>query len=68
MELLLQSLLPKQCHRLSSHGYPGQISVAQNVPKPRAFNLASYTDTSYNNANNNVKMNSYKPGMSKTCL
>jgi len=46
-------------------GYSGQTSVAHTVPKPRAFNLASYTGTTYNNANNNVKMNSYKTGMSK---
>jgi len=46
-------------------GHPGQISVAQNVPKPRTFNLASYTNTNFNNANSNFKMNSYKPGTSR---
>src|SRR6187455_1351265 len=46
-------------------GHPGQINVAQNVPKPRSFNLASYTSTNYNNANSNFKMNSYKAGISK---
>jgi uncharacterized membrane protein YgcG len=46
-------------------GHPGVTSVAQNVPKPRTFNLASYTNTSYNNANSNFKMNSYKTGTSK---
>jgi len=44
-------------------GYAGQTSVAQNVARPRAFNLASYTGTTYNNANNSVKMSSYKTGM-----
>jgi len=44
-------------------GYQGQTSVAQNVSRPRPFNLASYTGTTYNNANNSVKMNSYKTGM-----
>jgi hypothetical protein len=42
--------------------HPGTVSVAQNVPKPRAFNLAGYTRTTYNNANSNIRMNSYKPG------
>jgi uncharacterized membrane protein YgcG len=42
--------------------HPGTVSVAQNVPKPRTFNLASYTNTTYNNANSNIRMNSYKPG------
>ena len=46
-------------------GHPGVISVAQNDPKPRSFNLASYTNTSYSNANSNVKMNTYKSGLSK---
>ena len=46
-------------------GHPGVINVAQNVPKPRSFNLASYTNTNYNNANSNVKMNSYKSGNSR---
>lgn len=41
---------------------PKQSSVVTNVPKPRNFNLSSYTNTSYNNANSNVKMNSVKPG------
>ena len=44
-------------------GYAGQTSVAQNVARPRAFNLASYTGTTYNNANNSVKMSSYKTGI-----
>ena len=46
-------------------GHPGVISVAQTVPKPRSFNLASYTNTNYNNANSSVKMNTYKKGVSK---
>jgi hypothetical protein len=46
-------------------GHPGQMNVAQNVPKPRSFNLASYTNTNYNNANSNFKTNSYKIGTSK---
>jgi uncharacterized membrane protein YgcG len=46
-------------------GYQGQTSVAQNVARPRTFNLASYTGTTYNNANNSVKMNSYKTGMGR---
>jgi len=46
-------------------GYQGQTSVAQNVSRPRAFNLSSYTGTTYNNANNSVKMNSYKTGMGR---
>ena len=46
-------------------GYPGQTSVAQNVSRPRAFNLATYTGTTYNNANSSVKMNSYKTGMGR---
>lgn len=43
-------------------GYPGQTSVVQNVSRPRAFNLATYTGSTYNNANNSVK-NSYKTGI-----
>ena len=35
------------------------------LPRPRTFNLASYTGTTYNNANNSVKMNSYKTGMGR---
>jgi len=46
-------------------GNPGQISIAQNVSKPRAFNLASYTGRTYNNVNTGIKMNSYKAGMIK---
>ena len=46
-------------------GYQGQTSVASNVARPRTFNLASYTGTTYNNANNSVKMNSYKTGMGR---
>lgn len=41
--------------------HPGTVSIAQNVPKPRTFNLNSYTNTNYNNANSNFRMNSYKP-------
>jgi len=44
-------------------GHPGQTSVAQSISKPRAFNLASYTGTTFNNANSSIKMNSYKVGM-----
>jgi len=43
-------------------GYPGKINVVQNVPKPRSFNLASYTNTNFNNTNSNFKTNSYKSG------
>ena len=46
-------------------GHPGQTSVAQNVQRPRTFNLASYTGTTYNNANNSINMNSYKTGMGR---
>ena len=45
-------------------GHPGIVNVAQNVPKPRNFNLLSYTNTNFNNGNNNSKMNSYKSGIS----
>src|SRR5258705_1102374 len=45
--------------------HPGQINVVQNVPKPRNFNLTSYTNTNYNNANSNVRMNSYKSGTNR---
>ena len=46
--------------------HPGMGSVAQqNTPKPRTFNIASYTNTNFNNANSNFKMNSYKPGTSR---
>ena len=41
---------------------PKQTHVVANVPRPRNFNLASYTNSNYNNANSNVRMNSYKPG------
>jgi len=46
-------------------GHPGgQVSVAQNVTRPKNFNLASYTNiNNYNNANSGIKMNSYKTGM-----
>lgn len=37
---------------------PKQSSVITNVPKPRDFNLASYTNTAYNNVNNNINMRS----------
>ena len=36
-------------------GHPGQVNTVQNVPKPRSFNLTSYTNTNYNNANSNVQ-------------
>ena len=42
---------------------PKQSYSVANVPKPRNFNVGSYTNTSYNNANNNVRMNSVKPGV-----
>ncbi len=42
---------------------PKQTRTVANVPKPRNFNLASYTNTNYNNANNGVRMNSLKPGV-----
>jgi uncharacterized membrane protein YgcG len=46
-------------------GHPGiNLSVAQNVARPRNFNLLSYTNTDFNNANNNTKMNSYKSRIS----
>lgn len=42
--------------------HPGTTTnVAQNVPKPRNFNVASYTNNNYNTTNNNVNMRSYKP-------
>ena len=41
---------------------PKQNNVVANVPKPRNFNPGSYTNTNYNNANSNVRMNIYKPG------
>jgi uncharacterized membrane protein YgcG len=41
---------------------PKQTSNVTNIPKPRNFNLNSYTNTSYNTANNGVKMNSVKNG------
>ena len=49
------------CHNNVIIYNPKQSSVVVNVPKPRNFNLSSYTNTAYNNANNNVRMNS-KPG------
>jgi hypothetical protein len=45
-------------------GHPGIVNVAQNVPKPRTFNLLSYSNTNLNNANNNSGRNSYKSGLS----
>lgn len=45
-------------------GHPGIVSVAQNDPKPRNFNLLSYSNTNYNNGNSNFRMNSYKSGIS----
>jgi hypothetical protein len=53
------------CHNNVIAYHPGQISVVQNVPKPRNFNLASYTNTNYNNTNSSINMNSYKPGSSR---
>ena len=51
------------CHNNNVIIYnPKQTNVVANVPKPRNFNLSSYTNTNYNNANSNVRMNSYKPG------
>jgi uncharacterized membrane protein YgcG len=41
---------------------PKQNSTVTNVPKPRNFNLNSYTNTNYNTVNNGVKMNSVKTG------
>jgi hypothetical protein len=51
------------CHNnvVVYHPNPG-MSVAQNVPKPRLFNISSYTNTNYNNANNSIQMNTYKLG------
>ena len=46
-------------------GHPGIVNVAQNVPKPRSFSLASYTNTNFNNGIYNPKSNSYKPGSSR---
>lgn len=43
-------------------GQTGQTSVGNIASKPRAFNLASYTNTNFNNANS-TNMNSYKVGM-----
>src|SRR6185436_18855803 len=40
--------------------HPGVGVAQQNVPKPRNFNIASYTNTNYNVANSNVNMRSYK--------
>ena len=46
--------------------HPGVASVAkQNTPKPRTFNIASYINTNYNVANNNVNMKSYKQTTSR---
>lgn len=42
--------------------YPKQTQTIANVPKPKNFSLASYTNANYNNANSGVKMNSFKPG------
>src|SRR5688572_29523774 len=51
------------CHNNNVIIYnPKQTTTVAHVPKPRHFNLSSYTNTSFNNANNNIKMNSYKPG------
>ena len=46
--------------------HPGVGSIAQqNTPKPRSFNIASYTNTNYNVANNNVNMKTYKPNIGR---
>lgn len=51
------------CHNNNVIIYnPKQTSTVANVPKPRNFNLTAYTNTNYNNANNNVRMNTYKQG------
>ena len=39
-------------------GHPGTVTVAQNVPRPRTFNLLSYTNTNFNNVNSNTSINS----------
>jgi hypothetical protein len=41
---------------------PKQNNTVTNVPRPRNFNLNSYTNTTYNTVNNGVKMNSVKNG------
>ena len=41
---------------------PKQTQSIANVPKPKNFNLTSYTNANYNNANSGVRMNSFKPG------
>ncbi|HET9746299.1 MAG TPA: hypothetical protein VFP97_11340 [Chitinophagaceae bacterium] len=41
--------------------HPGTSVAQQNNPKPRTFNIASYTDTKYNTANNNINIKTYKP-------
>ncbi len=42
--------------------YPKPAHPIAAVPRPRNFNLTSYTNTNYNNANSGIKMNSFKPG------
>lgn len=42
---------------------PKQTSTVAHVERPRNFNLTAYTNTNYNNANNSVRMNSYKSGI-----
>lgn len=51
------------CHNNNVIIYnPKLTSTVVNVPKPRNFNLTAYTNTNYNNANNNIRMNTYKQG------
>jgi hypothetical protein len=41
--------------------HPGTSVAQQNNPKPRTFNIASYTNTNYNTGNNNINIKAYKP-------
>jgi len=41
---------------------PKQNIVINNIPKPRNFNISSYLNTNYNNANSTVNLKSFKPG------
>jgi len=45
--------------------HPGVSVAQQNSPKPRTFNIASYTNTNYNVANNSVNMKTYRPTNSR---
>ena len=45
---------------------PKLTTTVANVQRPRTFNLTTYTNSIYNNANNNVRMNSYKSGVKPT--